>query len=430
MVEAFQDYWDMTYAGVPVPEGGWPSPVVICLKACDRLAVPKPTPLPEETVAEVPTLESAFSWSSSSTLAVEEDNASETTEMSQDSNPFATPTKVAEPPSTPKAAFLTSSPQRPFKTSAIRRDHIFSPLAPTQLDFVTSPAASPSTPSRLPRSPAVRSPKKVSDASEDKENTPPKPPALPSLMERIAMAASPGTPKLGKRPAGNVLTDSRPSKKSRGCAAEKPNSDGEDQDQDDSEAEREEVRQSLLRPVTPSPAWHPNSIAALAALTMTSSRVPPPAPPSSRSPSPTPQPAQRKRRRTGVFMEAVEVPQPQVLRRSQRLTNFHIAKSAASSASSEVPLPSAPLSTPPSPSGSVVRRSLRRCKSLGIGAEIPERSGTVTPAQRRRQKKSAVASHVVAAAGSSSPISASLKRARVLVGSGKSLPLPPSAIFG
>jgi hypothetical protein len=445
IVEAFQDYWDLTYAEVPVPEGGWPSPVMTCLKACGRLVVTKPTPLPVETVVEntlVPTLESAFSWSSSSTLAAEEDDESDATETLQDSDPFATPTKASEPPSTPKAAFSTSSPQRPCKATSIRRNHIFSPLAPKQLDFVMGSATSSSpssTPSRLLRSPALRSPKKVSASSEDKENTPPRPPTLPSLMDSIAMAtASPATPKLGKRRASNVLTDSRPVKKSRGCVVKSDNNgEDKDEDEDESEAEREEVRQCLLQPVTPSPAGRPISITALATLIMTSSSSGlsiPSAPPSSRSPSPTPQRSQRKRKRTGVFMESVEVPRPQsqaMLRKSQQRTSLllHTTKPAAPSSpspSEEALSLSAPLSTPPSPSPTLVvrRRSLRLSKSLVISGGVPERSGTLTPVQRKRQqKKGRAASHVVlaAAASSSSPISASLKRARVLVGSGKSL---------
>jgi hypothetical protein len=458
MTEAFQDYWDLTYAQASVPQGGWPLPVMTCLKACGRLAATKLTPLPEPVAENIalPTLESAFSWSSSSTLgADEDDDGCDVTETPQDPDPFATPTKAAKPPSTPKTAFLTSSPQRPCKTTSILPDHMFSPLAPTRLDFVMGSAASSpsSTPSRLLRSPALRSPKKISDGSEDKENTPPRPAALPSLMEHIAMAtASPATPKLGKRRASNDLTDSRPAKKGRRCVVGKLDNNGEDGDGDgdgdDSEAEREEVRRCLLQPVTPSPVGR----ATLATLSVTSlSHVSmPPAPPTSRSPSPTPQPVQRKRKHTGVFMEAVEVPrsQPQVvLRRSQRRTSSLLATkpatvaTVASLSSSEALPPSAPLSTPPSLSASLVvrRAGLHRSQSLVISSEGPERSGTVSAAQRKRRqkKKGGAASHVVPAAAaravtaacSSSPISASLKRARVVVGSGKSRSLPPFCDF-
>jgi hypothetical protein len=450
MIEAFQDYWDLTYAQVSVPEGGWPSHVMTCLKACGRLVVTKPTPLPEAVAEDIPlpTLDSAFSWGSSSTLAADEDDdGSDVTETPQDPDPFATPIKAPKPVSTPKTAFLASSPRRPCKSTSILPDHMFSPLAPTRLDFVMGSAASSpsSTPSRLLRSPALHSPKKVSDGSEDKENTPPKPTALPSLMEHIAMAtASPATPKLGKRRASNVLIDSRPAKKGRRCVVGKLVNDGGDGDGDDSEAEREEVRRCLLQPVTPSPVGRP-TLATLTVATLSHVSMPP-APPTSRSPSPTPQPAQRKRRRTGVFMEAVEVPQshPQVvLRRSQRRTSLLPAAKSATAAlslsSSEELLPSAPLSTPPSLSASLVvrRASLHRSQSLVISGKGPERSGTVSAAQRklRQKKKGRAASPVVPAAAavtaacSSSPISASLKRARVVVGSGKSHSLPPLCDF-
>jgi hypothetical protein len=128
----------------------------------------------------------------------------------------------------------------------------------------------------------------------------------------------------------------------------------------------------------------------------------PPAPQTSRSPSPTPQPVQRKHKHTGVFMDAVEVPQshPQVvLRRSQRQMNSlpttKLATATAILSSSEELLPSAPLSMPPSLSASLVvcRAGLHRSQSLVISGEGPERSSTVSAAQRkRRQKKGRAAS--------------------------------------
>ncbi|KAH9011657.1 hypothetical protein EDB85DRAFT_2281515 [Lactarius pseudohatsudake] len=212
IVEAFRDYWDLVYAEVPVPDDGWPSPVTTCLTACGRevMVTDKSQALVAEVVDKthkLPALEPAVSWSSSSTLAATDDDgdASDTTEMSQDSNPFLTPTKVVEPPSTPKAALLTCSPPRPSKTATVQRGLLFSPIIPTSLDFVTS-----STPSRLPRSPQ-RSPKKISNDA-DKENSPPKLPSLPStLLERIALVSpGAGTPQLGKRRASNTPADARP----------------------------------------------------------------------------------------------------------------------------------------------------------------------------------------------------------------------------
>ena len=501
IVEAFRDYWDLTYAEVPVPKDGWPTPVITCLEACEiKVTTAKPTLLlagPIDVAATekipVPTLAPAFTWSSSSTIVADEDNASDVTETSQDSNPFAVPTKEAElePPSTPKASLATiamSSPRRPSKTATtIRREDIFSPLAPAKLDFVVTggSASSPSSssPSRLPRtrSPLRSSPKKVKGGS-DKENTPPKPPSLPSLLGRIAMASSGTTPALGKRRASNALNDSRPAKKHRGGqrVAGKPSDNDDDNDcgaattEDDSEIEREEVQQSLLRPVTPSPAAQHLLAAGATAFSSTVPRALPlpfPRSSSSRSPSPTPQPASHKRKRKGVFMDAVEVPGPGSKappRRNQpprRCASLHMTRqrqqqqqqSSQTTTLSTLTLEAsmgAPVPVPPSPSPPAVRRNLRRAKSLVdvmMNAGVPERS-PVTPARRpgKRQKVSATSvvvkkakkawakksfddindddSVVAAGLSSSSPISASLKRAQVLFGSGKSvLPLCPTA---
>jgi hypothetical protein len=56
-------------------------------------------------------LEPAFTWGSSSTIAVDEDGASDATEMLQELNPFATPRKEVELSSTPKAALAVPAPQ-------------------------------------------------------------------------------------------------------------------------------------------------------------------------------------------------------------------------------------------------------------------------------------------------------------------------------
>ena len=477
----------------------------------------EPASLPAETgdiaAAEnikVPMLEPAFNWGSSSTIAADDDNASDVTMASQDSEPSfaAAQIKYVEMPSTPKAAALSaSSPQRPSKTATVRR----TPFAqPTKLDYnfvmgTTSPSVSPS---RLPRSP-LRSPKKTSDGpcSSDKENTPPKPAALPSLLDRIAMAASsPSTPKLGKRRASNMPTDSPPKKKTRGGrVAKESNDDDGDGDgggeraadsEDDSEAEREEVRKSLLSPVTPSSAAqrHPQHAATLTAF----ATMPPRSllRPCSRSPSPTPQPPQHRRKRKSVFMDAVVITMPrseQALRKA-RSVNSHTAlgimpktrtsreRVSLTSDKKTVlsPPPLAPLSlSSSSSSGPVAHQNLRRVKSLSTfmgAAGVPDRPPMSAPpvvAQRpgKRLKTSTTPAAfsamktknsrvwtaeskgnttaartiitTVAAAtddndddddddddafassatlcSSSSPISASLKRARVLFGSGKSI---------
>ena len=473
VVEAFRDYWDLTYADIPVPKGGWPSSVMTCLQACGRNITAKPTPLPAEigdvVLAEkgrVPTLEPAFTWGSSSTIAVEEDGASDATETSQDSNPFITRTKAkeVEPPSTPKAAPAVSSPQRPSKTATVRRtDMIFSPLAPTALDFVVAPA-SPTTPSRQPRTPLLRSPKKTSDGS-DKENSPPKPPVLTSVLERIAMASpgGGGTLKLGKRRASNTPMDLRPAKRNRGAPeAGKPNDDRDSgiaaEDDEDSEAEREEVKQCLLRPVTPSPAAQQEHGAPFTAFNTVPRALLPRPQSCGRSPSPTPMPPQhnrtQSRKRKGVFMDAVEIlthkPQQQAPRRSQprrhcaslHMTDRPITIDTATSISGVDEEATPP---PGTSSGPAVRRSLRRAKSLvgltstGITAVRPaqragrwQRASAAFTKTKAKAKKATNAraqsgdesdeSVVGAIAGpslsSSSPISASLKRARVLFGSG------------
>jgi hypothetical protein len=94
VVDAFQDYWDLTFAKDSVPKGGWPSTVITCLKACKREEVTtESTSLPAETIdivsvgeTTVPMLEPAFSWGSSSTIAADEDSASDVTMTSQDSS--------------------------------------------------------------------------------------------------------------------------------------------------------------------------------------------------------------------------------------------------------------------------------------------------------------------------------------------------------
>jgi hypothetical protein len=461
VVYAFRDYWDLTYAELAVPKRGWPSSVMTCLKACGRNVVVKPTLLPAETADvalfdrdnRVPTLEPAFTWGSSSTIAADEDGASDATETSQDSNPFVINTKEAEPPSTPKAALAVSSPQRPSKISTVRHTGlVFSPLGPTALDFVVTPAP-PSTPSRQPRTPLMCSPKKPSDGS-DKENSPPKPPALPTVLERIAMATSAGSSavKLGKRRASNTpLADLRPAKKTCGAITpEKPNDASHDftAEDDDSEAEREEVQQCLLRPVTPSPAASQQEHRPIFTAFSTVPRaLPLPTGPCSQSPSPSPTPARRNRnrKRKGVFMDAVEVPTPKpqrALRKTQprrRCASLHMVHEPATAEEEAA----TPLLQPPSPSSRpAVRRSLRRAKSLGHGmsTEVP----VVQPAPKsgKRQRLSVAALKakskstaknvrvesddvVIASADPSlsSPFSASLKQARVLFGSGKS-PIP------
>jgi len=191
IVAAFKGHWDLTYADVPVPKAGWPSavisrmwvsvmPTLLPPSEADELATSGKTQVP------VPRLKPPLTWSSSSGIAVKEDNASDSTETSHGSNPFALA------PSTPKVAPLATSPKRPSRTATTRCPNIFPPVAPTKLNFAV---ASPSTPSRLPPSP-LRSPRKLPDGS-DKENTPRKPPAPASLLKRIGMASK-STPKLGK----------------------------------------------------------------------------------------------------------------------------------------------------------------------------------------------------------------------------------------
>jgi len=93
-VYTFHDYWDLTYAELAVPKHGWPSSIMTCLKSCGRDVIIKPTPLPAETGnvtlfdkdSWVPMLKPAFTWGSSSTIAIDEDGKSDVMETSQDSN--------------------------------------------------------------------------------------------------------------------------------------------------------------------------------------------------------------------------------------------------------------------------------------------------------------------------------------------------------
>jgi hypothetical protein len=120
---------------------------------------------------------------------------------------------------------------------------------PTTLDhnFVmgtTSPSIS--FPSRLPRSP-LRSPKKTFRQGEHAAK---------------ACGSAPSTPKLNKRRASNLPTDSPPKKSHSGRVARKSNDDDGDGNcgdrdagiEDNGEVQREEVLKSLLLPVTPSSA--------------------------------------------------------------------------------------------------------------------------------------------------------------------------------
>ncbi len=59
-----------------------------------------------EVISQVPTLEPTFTWSSSSTIAINEDGASDVREISQEPNPFTVPMKESEPLSMPKAATI------------------------------------------------------------------------------------------------------------------------------------------------------------------------------------------------------------------------------------------------------------------------------------------------------------------------------------
>jgi len=63
-----------------------------------------------EVIGQMPTLEPAFTWSSLSTIAINEDGASDAREISQEPNPFAIPMKESELLSMPKAALTVPSP--------------------------------------------------------------------------------------------------------------------------------------------------------------------------------------------------------------------------------------------------------------------------------------------------------------------------------
>jgi hypothetical protein len=195
-------------------------------------------------VGRVPRLEPAFTWSSSSTIAVNEDGASDAREISREPNPFTVPTKESEPLSMPKAALAVPSPQRPPKTATVQcADMVFSPLAPTLPLLLHLSRPHPGTLGPL----FCARRRKLRTA-----------PALPFVLARVAMASpGGGALKLGKRCASNTPADSRPA---RNCCAHvvgRPNDRGgggsATSHKEDSEAERDEVQQCLLRPVTPNP---------------------------------------------------------------------------------------------------------------------------------------------------------------------------------
>ena len=97
--------------------------------------------------------------------------------------------KEVEPLLTPKAVPTVSFPQWPSKTVTVRcTDMTFLPLVPTALNFVMAPA-SPTTPSRQPWTPLLRSLKKTSDGS-DKENLPPKPLVLTSHVCAVGLESA------------------------------------------------------------------------------------------------------------------------------------------------------------------------------------------------------------------------------------------------
>ena len=82
-IEAFWDYWDLTYANISVSKGRWLSSMMTCLQSYRRSVAAKPTPLPAPIgnvalieKSQVPTLEPAFMWGSSSTITIEEDSTS------------------------------------------------------------------------------------------------------------------------------------------------------------------------------------------------------------------------------------------------------------------------------------------------------------------------------------------------------------------
>jgi len=144
------------------------------------------------------------------------------------------------------AALSVSSPQRLSKTATIRRTPFAQPttLDPNFVMGTTSPSIT--FPSRLPRSP-LRSPKKTFRQGEHAAK---------------ACGSAPSTPKLNKRRASNLPTDSPPKKSHSGRVARKSNDDDGDGNcgdrdagiEDNGEVQREEVLKSLLLPVTPSSA--------------------------------------------------------------------------------------------------------------------------------------------------------------------------------
>ena len=172
--EAFNEYWQFTYANMPVPEAGWPQKILHC-------------------------------------LGLEED-ASKRAPSDSERSPTLSPVAPILPPSTPllAASFGLQSPRRPHKPLATSFDTfplpMRSPESPVRRRTASSSSYHPTTPKRTPLCPISNqsggSPSKrrrIGDADEEesanKENASPQLPATP-----ITVAGKIAALELGLKP--------------------------------------------------------------------------------------------------------------------------------------------------------------------------------------------------------------------------------------
>jgi hypothetical protein len=170
--EAFNEYWQFTYANMPVPEAGWPQKILHC-------------------------------------LGLEED-ASKRAPSDSERSPTLSPVSPILPPSTPllSASFGPQSPRRPHKPLTASFETfplpMRSPESPVRRRTASSSSYHPTTPKRTPLcsisnqsggSPAKR--RRIGDADEEesanKENASPRSqlPATPvTVAEKIAASDS------------------------------------------------------------------------------------------------------------------------------------------------------------------------------------------------------------------------------------------------
>ncbi|KAJ6621847.1 hypothetical protein B0H10DRAFT_2214900 [Mycena sp. CBHHK59/15] len=228
ITDAFAEFWDATYAKVPVPEGGWPAEIQTCLgipfEELDQLDHDDPwgkltlsppfrgqrvvTADGKEVLVGSPfKLQGARFRSVSPEVAERSGDSPCSVTIAQPSLPVTptTPLTVRSRPSTPPR------PQR--GTSVLQPSSPYSPLS------APYPPSTPSTPKRTPfRSVGSSKPSPSKRRKLDnKENESPRP-VVASVIDRIVLA-SPRTTKVSTPSKRDTFSDraeeARPSKRSK-----------------------------------------------------------------------------------------------------------------------------------------------------------------------------------------------------------------------